>query len=95
MFLAAGGNCDSGSICDEDNTVTKTCGDHCPSSTEFPDCVAKIQTALLCQAGAKPIFNSQGQYGSCLNADVPGFPEQYLSVTDKGNGGNGDYNCLN
>jgi len=89
-LINAGATCHSGSICDEDNTVTKTCGDYCPSSTEYPDCVSKTQTALLCQAGAKPVFNSQMQLGSCLNADVPGFPEQYLA--DKGNG---DYKCLN
>ena len=102
MFLAAGGNCNSDSFCGEDNVITKkcpaatctldgqngqecgTCGNKCPSQ-----CLAEIQTAMLCQAGAKAVFNEEEQLGSCLHADVDGFAN-YLADE-----GNGDYKCLN
>ena len=87
MFLAAEGvTCASKSICDDDNIITGTCGNVCPQSET---CVSKTQTALLCASGAKPEFNSEGQYGSCLNADNPDFPKNYLELQ-----GNGDYQCL-
>mmetsp|Transcript_32618 Transcript_32618/g.78990 ORF Transcript_32618/g.78990 Transcript_32618/m.78990 type:complete len:412 (-) Transcript_32618:176-1411(-) len=98
----AGGNCATDSFCGEDNVITKTCpaatctldgqngqecgtcGDKCPSQ-----CLAEIQTAMLCQAGAKAVWNEEEQLGSCLHADVDGFAN-YLA-----DGGNGDYKCLN
>jgi len=83
---AEGVTCASKSICDDDNIITGTCGNVCPQSET---CMSKTQTALLCSSGAKPEFNSEGQYGSCLNADNPDFPKNYLELQ-----GNGDYKCL-
>lgn len=94
--------CNSGSICDEDNVITKKCPDTCTSSGQTlkcktcgnvcpqeESCVAKIQTALLCNLGSNPKFNQEEQLGSCMNSDIPGFP-QFLA-----DGGNGDFKCLN
>ena len=63
----------------------KTCGDVCPLQ-----CVPEIQPVLLCSAGAKTSFNSKEQVWDCMNANVDGFPKDYL--VDEGNG---DYKCLN
>lgn len=94
--------CNSGPVCgDKDNIITKKCPDTCTSSGQAyecktcgnvcPDeetCVAKIQTALLCSAGANPKFDQEEQLGSCLNSDITGFPN-YLADE-----GNGDFKCL-
>ena len=100
MLFAAPTNCVSDSICDKDNVITKkctdadtcsasgqdkecvTCGSLCPESKE---CVSKLQTALLCQLGAEPKFDSNGQFGSCLNSDRTDFGSNYLED---------DYQCL-
>lgn len=95
--------CRSAEVCDEDNIITKkctdtevftssgkvntcrTCGDVCPQEAT---CVAKLQTALLCTAGANPVYTPESKVGGCMNADIVGF-QAYL-----GDEGNGDYKCL-